>query len=140
MNVKDICSHTPETISRIDSVEDAARRMRAHGVGTMVVTDEDMHAEGIVTDRDIVTRCVASGLTAESTTVADVMSTQVVTVRDETSIEDALRMMADVVVRRLIVVDADDRVIGVLALDDVLDGILSATDEIGRIIRKQVYV
>lgn len=140
MNVKDICSHAPEAISRIDSVEDAARRMRAHGIGTMVVTDGDRHAEGIVTDRDIVTRCVASGLTAESTTVADVMSTEVVTVRDETSIEDALRMMADDVVRRLIVVDVDDRVIGVLALDDVLDGILSATDEIGRIIRRQVYV
>lgn len=139
MNVKDVCSHTPETVSRIDSVEDAARRMRAQGVGTMVVTDENMRPEGIVTDRDIVTRCVASGLTAESTTVADVMSTEVVTVRDETSIEEALRMMADGVVRRLIVVDADDRVVGVLSLDDVLDGILSATDEIGRIIRTQVY-
>lgn len=139
MNVKDICSHAPETISRIDSVEDAARRMRAHGVGTMVVTDENMHAEGIVTDRDIVTRCVATGLPAESTTVADVMSTEVVAVQDETSIEEALRVMADDVVRRLIVLDEEDRVVGVLALDDVIDGILAAADEIGRIIRKQVY-
>jgi predicted transcriptional regulator len=67
------------------------------------------------------------------------MSTELVTVQDETSIEDALQRMADDVVRRLVVVDSDDRVIGVLALDDVLDGILSATDEIGRIIRRQVY-
>lgn len=139
MLVKDVCSRMPETISRIDSVEDAARRMRAHGVGTMVVTDESMHAEGIVTDRDIVTRCVADGLSAESTTVADVMSTEIVTVQDETSIEEALQRMADDVVRRLVVVDSDDRVIGVLALDDILDGILSATDEIGRLIRRQVY-
>jgi CBS domain-containing protein len=139
MNVKDVCSVMPETILRIDSVEDAARRMRNQGVGTMVVTDADRRVEGIVTDRDIVTRCVADGLPVDSTTVADVMSTEVVTVRDETPIEDALRTMAEEVVRRLVVVDADDRAIGVLSLDDVIDGILSATDEIGRIIRRQVY-
>lgn len=139
MNVGDVCSHLPETASGLDSVEDAARLMDAHGVGTMVVTDEDMRVEGILTDRDIVTRCVAAGLPVESTMVSDVMSTKVVTVRAETSIEVALRKMADDVVRRLVVLDADDRVVGVLSLDDVLDGILSATDEIRRIIRRQVY-
>lgn len=139
MNVKDVCSPLPETIARIDSVEDAARRMLAHGVGTLVVTDDRGHPEGILTDRDIVTRCVATSTPVDSTLVGDVMSTEVVTVAEDATIEDALQMMADEVVRRLVVVADEDHVVGVLALDDVIDGILAATDEIGRIIRRQVY-
>jgi CBS domain-containing protein len=130
----------PETISREDTVLSAAQQMLEHEVGTLVITDEDGLAEGIVTDRDIVLRCVAEGLRAEKTKVARVMTIDVHTVNEDTAIEVALEEMADKEVRRLVVVNDAGRVVGIVALDDFLEGIVEATADVGRLLRRQVQL
>lgn len=140
MNVAAICTRLPETTTRDDSVLRAAQQMRQHEVGTLVITDEDGLPEGIVTDRDIVLRCVAEGLRAEKTEVSRVMSTDVHTVYEDTSVEAALEEMADKEVRRLVVVNDAGRVAGIVALDDFLEGIVAATADVGRLLRRQVHL
>jgi CBS domain-containing protein len=140
MNVAAICTRLPETISGDDTVLTAARRMLEHEVGSLVVTDADGFAEGIVTDRDIAIRCIAEELQADKTKVSRVMTPDVQTVHEGAAIEVALEQMADQEVRRLVVVNDSGRVTGIVSLDDFLEGIVAATADVGRLLRRQVQV
>jgi CBS domain-containing protein len=140
MNVAAICTRLPETISRDQTALTAARQMLEHEVGTLVVADAEGLPEGIVTDRDIVVRCVAEELRADKTTVARVMTSEVVTIHEDAEVEDALTLMADSEVRRLVVVNDAGRVAGIVSLDDMLEGIVEATHDVGRLLRRQVQV
>jgi CBS domain-containing protein len=140
MNIAAICTRLPETISRDDTVLTAARQMMDHEVGTLVVTDGEGVPEGIVTDRDIVVRCVAEGLNPEKTKVARVMTTDVHTVHEDMSVEMGLEELADKEVRRLIVVNDSGKVAGIVSLDDFLEGIVEATADVGRLLRRQVQL
>jgi len=104
-----------------------------------VVTDEDGLPDGIVTDRDIVLRCVAEELRAEKTSMARIMTPEVHTVHEDAAIEAALEQMADREVRRLVVVNDAGRVAGIVALDDFLEGIVEAAADVGRLLRRQVH-
>lgn len=140
MTVASICTRLPETTSGDDTVLSVAQRMLSQDVGTLVVTGSDGQAEGIVTDRDIVIRCVAEGLKPDRTKVRDVMSKDVQSVHEDTAVEVALEMMADREVRRLVVVNSVGRVTGIVSLDDFLEGIVAASEDIGRLLRRQVHI
>jgi CBS domain-containing protein len=140
MNVGKICTRLPETTHSDVSVLVAAQQMAAQEVGTLVVTNDGGRPEGIVTDRDIVVRCLAEGLPAEDTKVSEVMTRGPITVWEDTGIEAALETMADKEVRRLVVLDDAERVVGVVSLDDFLEGIMAASENVGRLLRRQVHV
>jgi predicted transcriptional regulator len=114
--------------------------MLAQEVGTLVVTDREGCPEGILTDRDIVMRCVAEELAPARTKVRDVMTPDVHTVSEDLSLEAAMETMADREVRRLVVVNDAGRVCGIVSLDDFLEGLAAATEDIGRLLRRQVQV
>jgi len=140
MTVASICTRLPETISGNDTVVVAAHQMLEHDVGTLVVVDAEGHPAGIVTDRDIVTRCVAEELVAAKVKVRDVMTSEVHTVYEDESLESALELMADKKIRRLVVVNGAGRVAGIVALDDFLEGIVASVEDVGRLLRMQVHV
>lgn len=140
MYVASICTRLPETTTGDDTVQHAAQQMQSQDVGTLVVTGEGGRPEGIVTDRDIVLRCIAEGRAPDETKVRDVMTDDVHTVYEDAEVEAALEMMADREVRRLVVVDNGERVVGIVALDDFLEGVVAAAEDIGRLLRRQVHV
>jgi CBS domain-containing protein len=140
MTVASICTRLPETISAKDTVLVAARQMLEQEVGTLVVTDAQGQAEGIVTDRDIVLRCIAEELSPAKTKVGEIMTRDVHTVLEDESTEWALELMAEKEVRRLVVVNSAGRVSGIVALDDFLERIVEATEDVGRLLRRQVQV
>lgn len=124
MSTGRICSRSVVLVGPEESVREAARRMDQYGVGTLVVQEDGQTLLGILSDRDIAIRCVARDLDPDTDTVGDVMTSPVRSVEEATPIEDALALMAAAGVRRLPVVDEDERVIGILSVDDVL-GLLS---------------
>jgi len=140
MTVASICTRLPETTSPDETVLAAAQRMLAQEVGTLVVTDPDGRPEGILTDRDIVMRCVAEELAPARTKVRQIMTSDVHTVSEDMSLEAAMETMADREVRRLVVINDAGRVCGIIALDDFLEGLAAATEDIGRLLRRQVHV
>ena len=140
MNVGRICTRLPETTYVDTSVFAAAQQMAAQEVGTLVVTDSGGRPAGIVTDRDIVVRCVAEGLPLEDTEVSEIMTRDPIAVWEDTEVEAALERMADKEVRRLVVLDNSERVVGIVSLDDLLEGIVAASEAIGRLLRRQVHV
>lgn len=98
------------------SIRAAAALMKERNVGVLPVC-EDERPVGIVTDRDIVTRWV---LTAETdSAVSTIMSPRVHSCRAEQSIEEIARYMGDCQIRRLLVLDGDGRMIGIVTLGDI---------------------
>ena len=138
MSVGKICSQSVVTAGASESIREAARRMARLSVGTLVVTNLDQGERpiGILTDRDIVTRCVAAGLDPNDNPVSSIMSVPVRSIGEDTPVEDALSIMASGGMRRLVVTNAQDRLTGILALDDVIELLVKEADAVGRLLTK----
>ncbi|HKH84757.1 MAG TPA: CBS domain-containing protein [Gemmatimonadales bacterium] len=137
MLVGTLCSRVVATASPTESIRTAAQRMFDHEVGTLVVLEQSGQAVGVLTDRDIVIRCVAGRDNPSETSIAELMSTPAYTIDEHTSVDDALTRMAALALRRLVVTGEDNRVVGILSLDDVLQRLVDATRAIGRLLQQQ---
>ena len=116
--INEVMTHDPRTVSPQDPVTRAARFMREDDVGALVV-ERDGEIAGIVTDRDIVVRGVAEGRSPDDVRIQEVATTQnVFTVPADASIDDAIRLMREHDVRR-IVVEQDGRAAGIVSLGDL---------------------
>lgn len=137
MSVGRICSRVVETVEADDTIVTAACRMRDESVGTLVILDGAGRPQGIVTDRDIALRVCAEGRAPARTRVGDVMTSPVDAVTDDTTIDWAMNRMAERRVRRLVVVDDDGVLVGLLAMDDVLALLVDEAQDIGVLLRRQ---
>jgi CBS domain-containing protein len=102
-----------------DPLSKAAQLMREEEVGCVLVLDERRKPLGILTDRDLVVRGVATGRSL-STPVEEVMSRNPFTTKPTEPVMLAARRMADLLVRRLPVVDEEGRAVGLISVDDLL--------------------
>jgi len=118
MQVKDLMSSGVISITPEENASLAARLIARHNIGALPVCSSDGKLRGILTDRDIVLRCVAADSSPEQTRVKDIMTRGVVTVSPEDDIREASRLMASGQVRRLPVVE-EGRVVGMLSLGDL---------------------
>ena len=118
MLVRDVMTTALKTARVGDTVQTAARLMRDHDVGAVLVIDHAGQPVGLLTDRDIVVRCVAEGMAPEARRVEDLLRGQLITVEADSPLEYASRLMAQHRVRRL-PVTRDGRVIGMLSLGDL---------------------
>lgn len=100
------------------SIRDVAERMRTDDIGAIPVGRDD-RLVGMITDRDIVLRVVAAGRDPATTTAAEVMSEGIVYCRTSETVEDAVHLMDQKKIRRLPVLDAEKRLVGMLSLGDV---------------------
>ena len=137
MSVGAICVRSVEIASPDESVRTVALRMANAGVGTVIVLGEGKRPVGILTDRDVALRCVAEKRDPDSTEVGAAMTAPPTCVHESTPIEDALARMAGSHVRRLVVVDDEERLVGVLALDDVLELLAEEATTIGRLLGRR---
>lgn len=119
MRVRDAMTFGAGTIGGDEPIAAAARRMRDEGIGALVVCDREGQPAGIVTDRDITVRCVAEGCAPDRTPVRAAMTAQVVECEDDDELEAAAARMEHGAVRRVVVLDAARRLVGMLSVDDV---------------------
>lgn len=118
MEVKDIMTQPAISIGPEESAEIAARTLTHYNIGFLPVCEEGGKLCGLVTDRDLVTRCMASGKTPANTKVREVMSNRITSVSPDTQVSAAAQLMGSQQVRRLPVV-ANGKVQGVLSLGDL---------------------
>jgi CBS domain-containing protein len=123
MLLKDVCVLDVVCCGRATGVVEAARLMRKHHTGDLIVVDDMNDARvpaGIVTDRDIVVEVLGNDLDPHQTTVAQVMSRQLVISRDTEDTAVAVQRMHAHGVRRMPVVDHAGNLVGVFTLDDAI--------------------
>jgi CBS domain-containing protein len=135
MKVSDCCVRKVEVVGPRRSVSEAARQMKEAAVGTLIVVDELGRPLGIVTDRDLVLRFLADSGDPSRTPVERVMSGPVAWIHEETTLESALEEMTRLRVRRLVVVDGRERLVGLVALDDALMRELGPESPLGQVLR-----
>lgn len=114
----DVMKRDIECVSPTESVEAAARRMRDENVGFLPVCDEGNHAIGTITDRDIALRVVAVGR-AGTTPVESVMTHETVSCHPTDDIKQAERLMGQKQKSRIMCVDDDGVLVGVISLSDI---------------------
>jgi CBS domain-containing protein len=116
--VREAMTSNPRTVTADSSIAEAARLMRDEDTGIAPIT-EGQRLVGVVTDRDIAIKVVAEGKDPEATKVTQVASRNLVTVDAEQDLDEALDLMAQHQLRRLPVVEEDDKVVGILAQADI---------------------
>jgi CBS domain-containing protein len=119
MLVRDAMTSGAETIGPDATIEAAARKMKDEGIGALVVRTRDQRLVGILTDRDIVMRVIAEGRNPARTKVRSAMTPQLVECLDDETLEAAAMRMEHGAVRRVAVLDAAERLVGMLSVDDV---------------------
>jgi CBS domain-containing protein len=122
MHVRDLMSRPAEWVNPAIPIREAARKMRELRIGCLPV-GEGGRLLGIVTDRDLVCRAVADGRDADRTRVRDVMTRGVAYCFEDQSLLEAATIMRDRQVRRLPVLDRRERVVGILSVNDLCEGV-----------------
>ena len=120
MKVSDVMKTETITVKLDATVVDAARLMRDHGIGFLPVCDENKRVQGVLTDRDLVTRVLADNL-GPLTNVVDVMTLELVRCRSDDDVAAAAASMGDTHKGRILVTGPDDVLLGIISLADLAD-------------------
>lgn len=132
MDVRDLMTADPVCCDADTGLQDVAKMMVDNDCGAIPVID-DGRPVGIVTDRDIACRAVAEGKNPLEMTAGEIMSSPVEAVTEETSLEDLCELMEDEQIRRVVVVDDEGRVCGIVAQADLAE---YADDEVAEVVEK----
>jgi len=128
-------------ISAESTLIEAAKLMKQKNVGCLVVIKDkkqDSAPVGMLTDRDIVIKCLADKKDASSTRVKDIMSENLLTIKKDQGIKEMMTLLAQEGVRRAPVVDENNKVCGLVAMDDMLTLIANELNSIKNVIEKQM--
>lgn len=125
MDIATVCQRQIVTIKAGASLREAAVLMRERHVGALVVTDSAQipRALGVVTDRDLAIEALARELDASAVCIGDIVSGSLVAVTGTATVQAAVNAMEQHGVRRLLVTDDDDGVIGFVSSDDLVEAI-----------------
>jgi CBS domain-containing protein len=149
MAIGEICSREVVVIRPEESVAAAAKLMRKAHVGCLVVASEEdgkRQPVGMLTDRDITVAVVAPGLDAEAMLTGDIMSSELLCVREDAGIAETVELMRVRGIRRFPVTDSNGALVGLIAADDILSllaeeiaglaGMISREEKRERLVRK----
>lgn len=118
MKICDIMSNRVISIEQHEPVSAAAKLLKSCNVGSLPVCDEKGRLRGMITDRDIVIRCVAAEVDPKDTKISEIMSRSISTVSPFDEVDSAVRLMSEDQIRRLPVLD-EGRLVGMVTLCDM---------------------
>lgn len=129
---RDLMTPDAECIGEHESLQSAAQKMRDLDVGSLPICGDDDRLKGVLTDRDIVIRCIAEGGDPDRTEVGSLAQGKPVTIGADDSAEEALRTMATHQLRRLPVIDGHD-LVGMVSQADVAREL--SPEQVGEVLR-----
>lgn len=125
MQVSEIMTNHPRVLNVNDTVLHAAQTLAADDIGAVPVADGE-RLIGMVTDRDIVVRCVAKNLDPSDTLLREILSSGTCYCYQDEDIDHVARNMDELLVRRLPVMDRNKRLVGIVSLEDIRPRISSS--------------
>jgi CBS domain-containing protein len=129
---RDLMTEGCQCVGESQTLADAARKLADLNVGAMPICGDDDKLKGMLTDRDIAVRAVAQGMDPAQTTAGELAQGAPVTVSVDDSAERVVQAMADNQVRRVPVLDADRRLVGIVSQADV--AISNSPDQVGKLV------
>lgn len=140
MSAGEYCNRDVVVVEAEESLRSAIQLMRMEHVGDVMVVEQVGGANtpvGILTDRDIVLEVLAQDIDIDSVTVGDVMSDQLVTVTEDTGLDDTLDVMRAHGIRRLPVIDRSGNLQGIISIDDVLEVLADQVQKLATLVRTE---
>ena len=140
MFVGEMCNRQVVICQPDDSIQKAAELMRDNHVGDVVVVEhkENKHFPvGILTDRDIVIEILAEAVDSNEVAVKDVMSSELISVKEEDHIIETIEQMRDKGIRRVPVVNRDGGLEGILAVDDTIELVAELLSDLVRLFKHE---
>ncbi|MDX3924249.1 MAG: CBS domain-containing protein [Shinella sp.] len=134
MQIADIMTRSAHVATPDETLQEVARQMINHDIGFLPVVDQNGLA-GTITDRDIVVRAIAAGRDG-TTHVGDIMTTNITCCFEDEDVDEVVGSMGTLQLRRLAVLDRNNRLVGVVSLADAARG--SSTDSAGDALREIV--
>ena len=128
MRVREVMTRGVECARADESIAEAAKRMQQLNVGSLPVVGENHKLAGMITDRDITVRATADGSDPSATTVRDIMTPHVTFCFEDQNLSEAARIMEEKQVRRLVVLDREQQLVGIVTLGDL--AVKSADDRL----------
>lgn len=141
MTAGEYCNREIVICEQTDSVTDAAILMRQQHVGDLVVVEsqgEKTVPVGIITDRDIVIEVIAQKVDPNSLCIKDVMSTKLVTISEKATFLDTLELMRNQGIRRVIVIDEQGSLQGLLSADDAIELIAEEMSHLTKLVKQEI--
>ena len=117
--IAEVMTGRPRAVTPETPVREAARMMESEDIGLVPIVESGTRLVGVVTDRDVAVRVVGRGLDPDTTSVAQVASTDLVALTPEHDLDEALALMAREQVRRLPIIARDDELVGMLSQADI---------------------
>ncbi len=140
MAIGEICNREVVIVPRGCTILEAAQLMRQHHVGDLVVVEERGRIRvpvGIVTDRDLVVEIMAPAIDQTVITVGDIMTAELVSVRENTGVSETIEYMRAKAVRRVPVVGENGGLVGIVALDDLLELLAEELLALAKLVRNE---
>jgi len=140
MPIGEVCNREVVIVQPGETVLEAAQLMRRHHVGDVVVVEERGGRRvpvGIVTDRDLVLEVMAPQIDPATVTVKDILTTDLVTIKKDAGLFEAIEYMHAKGVRRLPVVDDNGGLIGILTLDDLIELLADEMTALARLVKHE---
>ncbi len=120
MKIRDVMTANPKLCQPDTSLKDVACMMRDNDTGFIPVCDGD-RITGVITDRDMVVRSLCQGVDTSQAKVRDCMTTDICWIRQDQDIQDAIAVMEERKIRRMLVMDESKRLVGVFSLGDLAE-------------------
>lgn len=142
MTIGDVCNREVVFVNRDVTVHASCKLMRHYHVGSLVVVDEVDEAgglrvpAGVLTDRDIVIEVMAMDLDPKVITAGDIMAPDLVTAPESMELVEAIELMRRSGIRRLPIVNADNRLVGIVTIDDLLEVLAKELSGIARVVSR----
>jgi predicted transcriptional regulator len=140
MPVSEICNREVVYAQRDNSILEAAKLMRQHHVGDLVVVDDKSGVKvpvGIVTDRDLVVEIMAPELDPAAITVGDIMTPGLAVIKENAGLYESIQYMRAIGVRRLPVVNNSGGLVGILTLDDMLELLAEEMSTLAKLVKHE---
>jgi len=140
MTVSTICNRDVVIVNKGASILEAAQLMREFHVGDLIVVEEKAGKRipvGIVTDRDIVLEVIAEEVDMNDVDVSDIMSEDLVTAEEKDGLIETIKLMRAKGVRRIPVVDGANALVGILAVDDLIELFAEQIGDLAKIVVRE---
>ena len=138
LNTKDAIYRVPVAIRPSETVMAAVHKLAKHDRGSIMVCNDEGKLLGVISERDIVRKCLTSGKDLDKTKIRDIMTIKVVVAKPEDDLSYAISAMKEAKIRHIPIIDAQEKAIGMISMRDLLGVQLEESNTTVRILNDYI--
>jgi CBS domain-containing protein len=133
--VRDVMTKEPRVVRRDTSVQEVVATMNKYDISSIIVVEEKRPI-GIVTHKDIISKLVQARIPPDAVTAREIMTSPIVTINEETSLDEAARLMSKKHIKKLIVTRNNNELVGIITSSDLVREAPKTTELLDQLLKK----